>query len=60
MWGYIDMYEGNKKLFDLYFAKYNKGFNILPDAKLDVDGLIEQLKSIIDSYEDFKQQINND
>lgn len=60
MWGYIDMYEGNKKLFDLYFAKYNKGFNILPDAKLDVDGLIEQLKSIIDSYEDFKLQINND
>ena len=54
------MHEGNKKLFDLYFAKYNKGFNILPDAKLDVDGLIEQLKSIIDSYEDFKQQINND
>lgn len=64
-WGWIDMYDDKKKLYDLYYAKYNKGFNIQISACKDVEEFIQQLRFTIESYEDFKkhtlknQQITN-
>lgn len=58
-WGWIDLYEGNKKLYDLYFAKYNKGFNIQISADKDVEEFIQQLRFTIESYEDFKKHTLN-
>ncbi|MBR4988291.1 MAG: DUF262 domain-containing protein [Bacteroidaceae bacterium] len=52
-WGWIDMYDDKKRLYDLYFAKYNKGFNIPIEADTNAEGFIQQLNEIIERYEDF-------
>ncbi len=52
-WGYIDMYDGNKKLFELYFDKYKEGFTIPIEADTNVEGIIQQLNEIIERYENF-------
>jgi len=58
-WGWIDMYDDKKKLYDLYFAKYNKGFNIQISAHKNVEDFIQQLRFTIESYEDFKKHTLN-
>lgn len=55
-WGYIDMYDNNgKKLFDLYYKKYGKGFNIAIDDQSDhyiskIEDCIERYVEFIDDY----------
>ena len=58
-WGWIDMYDDKKKLYDLYFAKYNKGFNIQISAHKNVEDFIQQIRFTIESYEDFKKHTLN-
>ena len=55
-WGYLDMYNNNgNKLFDLYYEKYGKGFNIKIDDKPDHDSSYyeDEIKKCIDIYEKF-------
>mgnify|MGYP004557671087 FL=1 len=52
-WGYIDMYDNKgNKLFDLYYEKYKKGFNIAIDNQLAHDSsyYISKIEDCIESY----------
>ena len=52
-WGYIDMYDNNgNKLFDLYYEKFDKGFNIKIDDKPGHDSsyYISEIEDCIESY----------
>lgn len=51
-WGYIDMYEDNKRLYDTY-----QRFNIPISDDINVDGLIQQLKSVIEDYLKLRKHI---
>lgn len=63
-WGWIDMYEKNKKLYDLYYPTYKEGFNVeihpIPDEdnqkKRDTDYYIEKIEECIKNYEKFKKR----
>lgn len=64
-WGWIDMYDDNTKLYDIYYSKYGKGFNIKivkesnDDTGLDTDVnyYINKLEECIDNYEKFILEI---
>ena len=62
-WGWIDMYENNKKLYDIYYPKYKKGFNIEivkeSNNKYNVKYFIDQLEKCIDNYEEFISEIES-
>ena len=60
-WGWIDMYDGNKKLYDLYYSKYEKAFNIeinkdvnaTSQYKVGIEYFIKKMEGCINSYENF-------
>lgn len=64
-WGWIDMYDDNTKLYDLYYSKYGKGFNVEitkesndnSELDTDVNYFIDKLKECIDNYEKFISEI---
>ena len=66
-WGWIDMYEDNKKLYDLYYTKYGKGFNIKIEKESyeesvlysNADYFIQKLEECIDNYEKFIKDIES-
>lgn len=66
-WGWIDMYEDNKKLYDLYYSKYGKGFNIKIEKESyeesvlysNADYFIQKLEECIDNYEKFIKDIES-
>lgn len=56
-WGWIDMYDNrHKKLYDLYYEKYGKGFNIKIDNQANNDYYIKEIERCIDSYEKFIEE----
>ena len=60
-WGYIDMYDNNgNKLFDLYYEKYKKGFNIAIDNQSAHDSsyYISEIEDCIESYVEFIKDHN--
>ena len=55
-WGYLDMYDNNgNKLFDLYYEKFDKGFNIEIDDKPGHDSsyYISKIENCIKRYVEF-------
>lgn len=64
-WGWIDMYDDNKKLYDLYYTKYEKGFNIkiekeindVSQYKVGIEYFINKLEECINNYEKFISEI---
>lgn len=58
-WGWIDLYDNDKKLYDIYYSKYNKGFNISIENRndssfvTDVTYYITEMEKRIDEYEKF-------
>lgn len=66
-WGWIDMYDGDAKLYDLYYPKHGKGFNIKIEQADSDDSqdknagyFIKKLEECIDDYEKFIQKIASD
>lgn len=60
-WGYIDMYDNNwNKLFDLYYEKFDKGFNIKIDDKPGHDSsyYISEIEDCIEMYVEFIKDHN--
>ncbi len=66
-WGWIDMYDDNNKLYDLYYSKYGKGFNIEINKDVDetsqykfgVEYFFNKLEECISSYEKFISEIES-
>ena len=66
-WGWIDMYDDNQKLYDLYYPKYEKGFNIeinkdkneTSQYKVGIEYFIIKLEECINSYEKFIYEIES-
>lgn len=59
--GYIDMYDNNgNKLFDLYYEKFDKGFNITIDDKPGHDSsyYISEIEDCIEMYVEFIKDHN--
>lgn len=60
-WGYLDMYDNNgNKLFDLYYEKDRKGFNIKIDDKPGHDSsyYISEIEDCIEMYVEFIKDHN--
>ena len=57
-WGWLDMYDRNDKLYDKYFSKYRKGFNIEilhndEQSSIGSAYFLSKIEECIESYERF-------
>lgn len=64
-WGWLDMYDRNDKLYDKYYLKNGKGFNIeiLQNDELssiDEAYFLSKIEECIESYERFTESFQND
>lgn len=67
-WGWIDMYDKYNKLYDLYYKKFNMGFNVQINKEKDTNGefiiktdeFIKNIEDCIDEYEDFLIQLKTE
>lgn len=64
-WGWLDMYYRNDKLYDKYYLKNGKGFNIeiLHNDELSSFGttyFLSQIEECIESYERFTESLKNE
>lgn len=68
IWGWIDMYDKNNKLYDLYYNKYNNGFNVWVKKNKgansqyleNTDYFIDKIEKCINKYNEFLSQLENE
>lgn len=52
-WGWVDMYDKNHRLYDLYYSEYQKGFNIKIKEDGDLNYYMQEIGKCIEEYKDF-------